>query len=191
MNNLIARIQKLIDFRREIGQPIDHHFLPGLSREYLQEKVSQYSFYFPAELIDLYAWHNGTNEQDFLIFRDMAWLSFENSVSEYELNLEYFWSVFNSSDINLEPARMFPFAGFEGFCLYLSYPGQAMCPNLGLPIIATGKGVLDPYFTSLDSMLDTVEEWFTVGQHSEYGCTVEETLERQIWRKYNSEVFGV
>ncbi|NJL49547.1 MAG: hypothetical protein HC929_21585 [Leptolyngbyaceae cyanobacterium SM2_5_2] len=105
MNNLIARIQKLIDFRREIGQPIDQHFLPGLSRDYLQEKVSEYSFYFPQELIDLYSWHNGTREQDFLIFRDTAWLSFENSVSEYELNLEYFWSAFNGSDLDLEPEK--------------------------------------------------------------------------------------
>lgn len=191
MNNLIARIQKLIDFRREIGQPIEHYFLPGLDRGYLQEKVSEYSFYFPEELVDLYAWHNGTNDEDFLIFRDMAWLSFENSISEYELNLEYFWSVFDSSDINLELVKMFPFAAFEGFFLYLSYPGQAMCPNVELPIIATGKGVLDPYFTSFDSMLNTVEEWFAVGQHNEYGCEVEEKLEREIWRKHNSEVFGV
>lgn len=188
MNHWIAGIQKLIDFRRNLGQPIDHHFLPGLSREYLQEQIADYPFYFPEEFIELYTWHNGTHDQDFLIFRDMAWLSFENAISEYGLNLEYFWSVFKDSEINLDPMKMFPFAAFEGSCLYLSYPGQAMCETASLPIIATGEGVLDPYFTSFESMLATVEAWFTVGQHTEYGCEVEESLEHEIWQTYNSDL---
>ncbi|MBW4665473.1 MAG: SMI1/KNR4 family protein [Chroococcus sp. CMT-3BRIN-NPC107] len=190
MNSLIACMQKLIDFRSEIGQPIDRHFLPGLSREYLQERISQYPFYFPKELIDLYTWHNGTKDEDFLIFRDMAWLSFENSVSDYESMLENYWSAFDRSEIGLEPAKMFPFAGFNGFYLYLSYPGQAMCPNAELPIIGAGEGE-DPYFTSFDSMLNTVEEWFAVGEHKESGYEVEDNLEREIWQKHNFEIFGV
>jgi hypothetical protein len=188
MNNLISRIQNLIDFRSEIGQPIEQHFLPGLSREYLQEQVAQYPFYFPEEFIELYTWHNGTNDEDFLMFRDMAWLSFENSLSEYDLMLEHFWSVCDQSEIKLQPEQMFPFAAFSGFCLYLSYPGQQMCPDVEIPIIATGKGLLDPYFTSFNSMLDTVEEWFAIGQHNEYACEVRADIERDIWRKHNSEV---
>jgi hypothetical protein len=193
MSNLVARIQKLIDCRRAVGQPIDHHFLPGLSRDYLQEKISQYPFYFPEELIALYTWHNGTQDENFLIFRDMAWLSLDNAIHEYEQNLEYFWSIMDGYGIldNIEYRRMFPFAAFEGSCLYLSYPGQAMCPHVELPIIATGEGVLAPYFTSVESMLTTVEEWFSVGQHSDYGCEVEAELEREIWQKHNPEVYGL
>jgi hypothetical protein len=189
MDNLIARIQHLIDFRREIGQPIDQHFLPGLSRAYIQEKTSQYPFYFPEALIELYEWHNGTNDEDFLMFRDMAWLSLENAIPEYELMMEAFWSEGDNEEIGLEPKKMFPFAGFTGFNLYLSYPGQRMCPTLALPIICTGKGVLEPYYDSFTSMLDTVEEWFTVGEHKEYSCKVQEGIAHEIRRKHNADIF--
>jgi hypothetical protein len=191
MNNLIARIQRLIDLRGEIGYPVDQHFLPSLSREYIQRKISQYPFYFPEELIELYTWHNGTNEEDFLMFGDMAWLSLENSISEYELMMEAFWSEGDNEEIGLEPEKMFPFAGLTGFNLYLSYPGQKMCPTLELPIIGTGKGVLDPYYNSFTSMLDTVEEWFKVGEHDEYSCNIQEGLRDEIWHKHNAEIFRI
>ncbi|MBW4489757.1 MAG: SMI1/KNR4 family protein [Trichocoleus desertorum ATA4-8-CV12] len=191
MNNLITRFQTLIDFRRKIGQPVEQYFLPGLSRQYLQEKISQYPFYFPEEFMELYTWRNGTKDEDFLMFRDMAWLSLENSIAQYELMMEVFWSEGDNEEIGLEPEKMFPFAAFTGFNLYLSYPGQRMCPNIELPIICTGKGALDPYYDSFTSMLDTVEEWFKVGKHNEHSCDVEESLEREIWRKHNPEVFRI
>lgn len=189
MNSFISGIQTLIDFRRTLGQPIDHHFLPGCDRTMLQTELKKYSFYFPEPFIDLYTWHNGTRNEDFLIFRDMAWLSFDYAVAEYEAMLQYFWSVFDASEIGLESAQMFPFAGFNGCYLYLTYPGQKFCSTAELPIIGIGDGCIDPYFTSFDSMLRTVEAWFSVGQHNEYSCEVEENLEREIWRRYNPEVF--
>jgi hypothetical protein len=191
MNSLIVQIQHLIDFRKEIGQPIEQYFLPGLSPDIIREKIAQYPFYFPEEFIELYSWHNGTVDEDFLMFRDMAWSSLEDAINEYTLMLDNFWSNCDNEEIGLEPEKMFPFAGFTGFNLYLSYPGQKMCPALELPVICTGKGVLEPYYESFPAMLSTVAEWFQVGEHVEYGYEAEPSIEEEIWRKYNPELFRI
>jgi hypothetical protein len=180
MNDLMARIQNLIDFRREIGQPIEHHFLPGLSAEAIREKISHYPFYFPEELVELYTWHNGIQGEEFLIFRDKAWLSLEGAISEYEFMMENFWDMGPSEELGLEPEKMFPFAAFGGKYLYLSYPGQRMCASLEIPIICTAPGYIEPTYNSFMSMLDTVKEWFQVGDHDEDYCRVEERLELDI-----------
>ncbi len=188
MTSLIPRVQSLIDYRQRIGQPIDHHFLPGLSHDEIQQRLASYPIYISDELIELYTWHNGTREEDFLLFRDMAWLSLENAIANYEQMHQYFWSMLDPSETRLEPAQMFPFAGFNGMFLYLSYPGQTVCPQADLPIIAVGEGELSPYFTSLLSLLETVNEWFSVGQHTDYGCEVAPDVELEIWRNYNGDV---
>jgi hypothetical protein len=79
----------------------------------------------------------------------------------------------------------------SNYNLYLSYPGQKMCPTLELPVICTGKGVLRPYYESFPAMLSTVAEWFQAGEHDEYGCEVESSIEEGIWRKYNPEIFRI
>jgi hypothetical protein len=191
MSNLIAQIQHLIDFREEIGQPIEQYFLPGLSPNIIREKIAPYPFYFPEEFIELYSWHNGTIDEEFLMFRDMAWSSLENAIDEYTLMMDAFWSIGDNEEIGLKPEKMFPFAGFNAFNLYLSYPGQKMCPTLELPVICTGKGVLRPYYESFPAMLSTVAEWFQAGEHDEYGCEVESSIEEGIWRKYNPEIFRI
>jgi hypothetical protein len=189
MNDLILCIKGLIDFRSEIEQPIEQHFLPGLSRELIQEKVSQYPFHFPEEFIELYSWRNGMQGEDFLIFRDKAWLSLEAALSEYEFMMENFWEGGDNEELGLEPEKMFPFAALGGKYLFLSYPGQRMCPSLEIPVICTAPGYIEPYYNSFISMLETVHEWFSVGEHNESYCSVEEILELDVWRKHNPQAF--
>jgi hypothetical protein len=189
MNNSIDLIQRLISFRREIGHPIDDIFLPGLSREYILEKTSQYPFYFPEEFIELYMWHNGTRDEEsefptFSLFRDVPWLSLENAIYAYE-NITI---LYPSEETGLDFEKMFPFAGYDYFFYLMSYPGQAICPNVDLPIVAIGVGITDVYYSSFASMLNTVNEWFEVAEHEDYTYSIEGGLEYRIGYKNNPEI---
>jgi hypothetical protein len=189
MNNLIGLIQRLISFRREIGYPIDNIFLPGLSREYILEKTAQYPFYFPDELVELYMWHNGTKDEKFEfptfpLFRDVPWLSLENAIYMYE-NVT---TLYPSEETGLEFEKMFPFAGADNFFYLMSYPGQAICPDVELPIVAIGIGITNVYYTSFVSMLNTVNEWFEVAEHDDYTYDIEGGLSYRIGYKNNPEI---
>jgi hypothetical protein len=189
MNNLINGIQKLTDFRKEIGQPIDPLFLPGLSREYIIERTSSYPFYFPEELVKLYMLHNGTKDEEFefstfSLFRDVPWLSLDCAIYMYETLTTHY----PSKETGLDFERMFPFGGSDGFFYLMSYPGQAIFPNISIPIVAIGIGITDAYYTSFESMLHTINEWFSVGEHDESGCQMEGKLEYRIGYKHNPEI---
>jgi hypothetical protein len=189
MNNWIDLIQRLIFFRREIGQPIDEIFLPGLSREYILEKTLNYPFYFPEELIELYMWHNGTKDEGFefstfSLFRDAPWLSLENAIYMYE-NVT---TLFPSEEPGLDFDKMFPLAGVDSFFYLMSYPEQSICPDINLPIVAIGIGITDVYYTSFASMLNMINECFEYGEHNENGYIIDGKLEYRIGYKHNPEI---
>jgi hypothetical protein len=119
------------------------HFQPGLSREEIEEKISELPFSLPEEVYELYQWRNGNPSGNLLIPGKLAgcqeyfWfmLSLENSLDAYWLRGEmsrlqkkgiiwdqHYFPIFQSLheklfhviEIGKEASRLFLFDPSEG-----------------------------------------------------------------------------
>ncbi len=72
------------------GSPVVEHLQPGLSRQEIEAHMESFSFQLPAEVYELYQWHNGSGDLysfDHMFFPSFIFLSLEAALEHYHLSV--------------------------------------------------------------------------------------------------------
>ncbi|MFD3164500.1 hypothetical protein [Herpetosiphon sp. NSE202] len=80
-----ASIQQLLESITNYTAQVDPELLTALQPAYSPEQIaSVIPFLLPAEILELYAWHNGTNNEDTQLFYYHHFLSIEAAYQIYQ-----------------------------------------------------------------------------------------------------------
>ena len=132
------KLELLVDQIESKGGSIRPHLRPPLSREEIVSKLSALPFSLPEEIIELYTWHDGVEDDcQVPLFRDNQFLSLDAAMQEYEMMCQYYADAEDRVDLR----KCFPFAGFDGAVYVLPSLKQALKPELQCPVISVFEGV--------------------------------------------------
>ncbi len=182
------KLNRLVGLIESKGYPLSQFLRPPLSLETINSKSQSLPFDLPAEIIELYTWHDGIEENSEIpLFRDNRFLSWDEALEEYTMMCTYYVD----DDINLEVdfRQSFPFAGFEG-SLYV-IPSEPQTSISQRPIINVFEGI-DVYFPNLPTMLDTIHAWYQEGayritstENGQVELDIDDRQEATIWARLN------
>ena len=141
------------------GIAMGPHLRAGLSRAKLQAVLAPLGLTPPAEVYELYAWHDGVDgvHAPELLFGENQFLSFRNALQEYQALMKHYGQVASSIQI----AQCFPFAGFQG-STWAVYCDPNLVDGLQHPVLEIYHGI-SIAFENLEHMVQTVDEWFVAG----------------------------
>jgi len=132
----------------------------------------------PEELRVLHRWHDGQPENaSFPLFRDMYLLAADAIAGHVE-----------SARILTGRDDLVPFAGYEGFDYTVPREAWTYDRRFERPVVAIGEGV-EIYFLSVGHLVETQRAWIESGVHRPRDSRVDETREREIWRRINPGLF--
>lgn len=164
--------------------------LPGLSESDVRSATSWFPAELPRELLALYAWRNGNDDESGhaasgaarLRFRDCEFISLAQAELEYRSMMESY-GVHGDPEIAVE--HCFPFAAFDGGWLVLPCGRQNLTPRLPLPVVSIFQGI-SVFFYTVESMVDTATAW----EQAREGQFDALKSEMEIWTTYNPGIFG-
>lgn len=135
------------------------HLLPGIPRTSVQAALNSLGLVPPNELYELYEWHNGVDivNAPCLLFGEHQFLTLADAIREHQELTHYYGQI--TSSLNID--QCFPIAGFEGSMLAV-YCEPVPVQGLQNPVIEIYHGI-SAAFESIDTMMKTVEEWFSSG----------------------------
>lgn len=189
-----SKIRELLEELRTAfisrGVDVDSTLKAGLTREEVLEKTASLDFPLPEELIELYTWRNGTEDDSHLFrFRDNPFISLERALVEQKELAGCYGdaSTFEADGFRLD--RSFPFAAFEGSWYMLVCASHRLKSPEKHPVVNVFEGI-DLYFHSLESMLRTCIDWVRDPHWTEgSGLGLHEDVETAIWNRHNPGIF--
>ena len=192
MSSIASKLNELVALVERLGYPISQFLRAPLSEAEIRERAKVLPFVQPSEIVDLYEWHDGLEDQtEVPLFRDNRFLLFEEALYEYSMMCQYCIPAAGDVDFGVDLRQCFPFAGFEGALYVLPSGSQSLMPDVDRPVISVFEAV-EVYFRSFQIMIDTIYAWYDAGAHRfEYGenAYVDESKEMEIWRRLNPGVF--
>lgn len=159
---------------------------PKLTKEQIQNQCSWFPGDIPEEVISLYSWRGGTEEDSEPPFwiRDTTFCTPARAKLEYEMMMKTYGS-FEEDHKMLK--YCFPISSIKGAIYALPTKGHNFQSVLKKPIISVFEGI-DIYYFSIQSMIETCTEWVNHEKYAEDGQYPEEE-ELKIWNQYNPNVF--
>ena len=136
-------------------------FQPGLSREEIDQAITNLPNQFPEELYELYQWRNGSTEWDSIdsiVSPILEFMPLEQAVESCIDLLEVFGEDATIPDPLLEGGkRLFPFICENSSCYYAVFLDNKQQQSSPVIDIAA-EGDLDIVFSSLTDMMQTLAE---------------------------------
>ncbi|OCQ91191.1 hypothetical protein BCD64_24570 [Nostoc sp. MBR 210] len=185
---IIHCLERILNWLQQNAPSYIEGFLPGLSYEEIEEKVSNLPFKLSEEVYNLYHWRNGTNSQAMIFVYHYFWhldmvLEISSDCVNDPLSQEFRQQAG-------EPLYLFPIFEYEGE--YFAVAGQTTLVETA-PVyhIDADAGEVRLAFNSLTAMMQTIAETYETGG---YYLTPEGQLEwddkkfRSIRLKYNPEL---
>ncbi|XSG75694.1 SMI1/KNR4 family protein [Herpetosiphon llansteffanensis] len=153
-----ANIQQLLQSIANYTAQVDPELLTALQPGYSPEQIaSVIPFNLPAEILELYAWHNGTNNEYKKLFYYHHFLSIEDAYQIYQDLMQ------TNREIEIEAYEpfLFPLFDFEGE--YYMVQMDATRDDYGsIWFIFHGSGQV---YDSLTTMLAAIEECYALGAY--------------------------
>ena len=189
MSAIAQGMERIIEAIRKKGFPIDGFLGAGLSEQEIRDKVKHLPFSLPAEIVELYQWHNGqVPECQLYLFRDQRFLPLDEALDDYQMIQTYFVPALGGVDVGVDLRSCFPFAGFEGANYVVPCRGHTLIGGQELPIICVFEGV-EVHFLNFAAMTDTIIAWYEAGAHRVDAPLVDEKSELRIWKQHNPGLF--
>lgn len=183
--DLINCLERIFNWLKQNAPSYAEGFLPGLSYEEIEEKVSNLPFKLPEEVYNLYRWRNGTNSPAMIFVYHYFW--------HLDMALEISSDCVNdplSQEFRQErgnPLYLFPIFEYEGE--YFAILGQTeQVETAPVYHIDADAGEVSLAFNNLTAMMQTIAESYETGG---YQLTPEGQLEwddkkfRSLRLKYN------
>jgi len=187
-------LQKLNDSFEKKGHHVSDSLLPSLSEQELREKCRWFPAELPKSVIRLYTWKGGQakdawEEEYPFWFRDMSFISLDQAKFEYASMINSYGidNTLEEDGVILENA--FPFAAFNGGWFVIPNGIHRWSKVHGEPVICVLQGI-QLYYFSLDTMLKTCIDAVNHPTWSSEESDLDESIEQEIWQKYNPGVFS-
>jgi len=163
MNTIRRTCEIILEYHSKLGHPIAHLLKPGLTDDALQSNSLRLPLHIPQSAIELFKWHNGT-EQGVATFNDMWFFP-----GYFLVSLE------EAIDIYLELRKEVPERWDSNWLpIFDSGSGDYCAIACGLMPSADGEVIVyrigdvstESEFSTLESMLQTISTCFENGAYS-------------------------
>jgi hypothetical protein len=155
---LAQSLEVLIDILEDRGHSIRSRLQPGLPRVDIQAALSPLGLKPPEELIELYEWHNGVDDEITVaiqLFGEHQFISLDYAIEEYREMIKHY------SSKSIAVTQCFPFSRFQGDVCAI-YCDDAVVEGLLHPVINIYHGIYIQY-ENIEGMAQTAIEWFASG----------------------------
>jgi len=176
---LAHELDDLVTTLQHNGFTMYPHLYPGVSQAQLQTALAPMGLKPPPELYELYAWHDGVDDEQapIMLFGEHQFLPLTDVLQEYHELMQHYGHL--PSAISL--AQCLPFAGFQGSTLSL-YCEPSPVLGLRYPVIEIYHDI-SIAFENLKRMVQTVNAWFASGVYDTE--PVNEVLYAEIRQRIN------
>ena len=65
MSEVVEALDRLVSEHRRVGSPTPDFLLPGIDPDIIRTRLADLGMVAPVELVELFAWHNGSDEEAF------------------------------------------------------------------------------------------------------------------------------
>ncbi|MGP1386364.1 MAG: hypothetical protein ACTS2F_22580 [Thainema sp.] len=198
MSELTEALDKILVWLKQYKPDYADTFLPGLSREEIEAKVSGLPGNLPEEMYELYQWRNGASEEDIqvVVYPALGFDPLDEAVKVCKGILKGFGE---EHPFLFEGKMLFPFLRNNcSFCaVLLDQEQQTHSPVIDI----AAEGDLELMYTSLTNMMLTLAEYCESGayyigkvdeeeggrpEEAEGFLCADETKMLPIFEKYNS-----
>jgi hypothetical protein len=177
--SLAHELDNLVTTLQHKGFTMHPHLYPGLSQAQIQTALASFGLTPPPELYELYAWHDGIDDEHapIMLFGEHQFLPLADVFHEYQQLMQHYGHLTSGISIS----QCLPFAGFQGSTLSLYCESS---PILGLhhPVIEIYHDI-SIAFENVDRMIQTVNMWFASGVYDTE--PVNEVLYAEIRQRIN------
>jgi hypothetical protein len=185
MSDLTDSLNRIMQWLQQNSPTCASGFLPGLSSEEIEKKLSELPFCVSREVYELYQWRNGTNN-GYSVFVYHYLLDLETALRYSQGINDSFWIETREEDG--DPKYLFIIFDFDGE--YFAVPGSED-PNGSAPVFHVGcdDGSLSFAFTNLTNMMLAIAECYETGIYSVMSDgnvkVTDETKFSEIRQKHN------
>ena len=185
MSSLTDALSRIMEWLQQNSPTCASGFLPGLSPEEIENKLSELPFWVSREVYELYQWRNGDNDgSGVFVYHHL--LDLETALRDSQDINDSFW--LEAREEVGDPKYLFLIFDFDGE--YFAVPGSDSL-NDTAPIFHVGcdDGSLSFAFTNLTNMMLAIAECYETGVYSVTSDgnidVIDEARFGEIRRKHN------